>query len=126
MAQSVDPELFTIEARVKKAEDIPYVREQILATIKRFQTELAPVDKLKAIKSRERYAFTMGLDNSDSVASTVARWVAMKRTPDTIDKLYALYAQLTPTDLRDAVNKYLIEKNRTIVTLTGSNAGGGK
>ena len=29
--------------------------------------------------------------------------VALRRTPDTIDKLYALYSQLTPEDIRAAV-----------------------
>ncbi|MEP7353216.1 MAG: pitrilysin family protein [Acidobacteriota bacterium] len=123
MAQSVDPQLFTISARVKKVEDIPYVRQQILDTVEHFRKELGATDKLAAIKSRERYGFTMRLDNSESVASTAATWVALKRTPDTIDKLYAIYAQLTPDDLRAAVAKHLIEKNRTIVTLVGKEEG---
>jgi zinc protease len=126
MAQSVDPNLFAIEARVKKLEDVSYVRTQILDTIKRFQDQLVPADKLSAVKSRERYGFTMQLDNSQSVAAAVARYVALRRTPDTIDKLYTLYSRLTPEDIRAAARKYLTENNRTIVTLTGPAAGGGK
>jgi len=126
MAQSVDPNLFAIEARVKKPEDVSYVRTQILDTIKRFQDQLVPTEKLSAVKSRERYGFTMQLDNSQSVAAAVARYVALRRTPDTIDKLYALYSRLTPEDIRAAARKYLTENNRTIVTLTGTAAGGGK
>jgi zinc protease len=56
----------------------------------------------------------------------VARYVALKRTPDTIDRLFAVYAQLTPEDVRAAARKYLIESGRTIVSLTGPAAGGGK
>jgi zinc protease len=126
MAQSVDPNLFAIEARVKKPEDVSYVRTQILDTIKRFQDQLVPTEKLSAVKSRERYGFTMQLDNSQSVAAAAARYVALRRTPDTIDKLYALYSRLTPEDIRAAARKYLTENNRTIVTLTGTAAGGGK
>jgi len=126
MPQSVDPNLFEVEARVKKAEDVSYVREQILETIKKFQDDLVPSEKLSAVKSRERYGFTMQLDNSQSVAAAVARYIALRRTPDTIDKLYALYSRLTPEDVRAAARKYLTENNRTIVTLTGSAAGGGK
>ncbi len=126
MAQSVDPNLFAIEARVKKPEDVSYVRTQILDTIKRFQDELVPTEKLSAVKSRERYGFTMQLDNSQSVAAAVARYVALRRTPDTIDKLYTLYSRLTPEDIRAAARKYLTENNRTIVTLSGPAAGGGK
>jgi len=126
MSQSVDPNLFEVEARVKKAEDVSYVREQILQTIKKFQDNLVPSEKLSAVKSRERYGFTMQLDNSQSVAAAVARYIALRRTPDTIDKLYALYSRLTPEDVRAAARKYLTENNRTIVTLTGPAAGGGK
>jgi zinc protease len=126
MSQSVDPNLFEVEARVKKAEDVSYVREQILETIKKFQDDLVPSEKLSAVKSRERYGFAMQLDNSQSVAAAVARYIALRRTPATIDKLYALYSRLTPEDVRAAARKYLTENNRTIVTLTGPAAGGGK
>ena len=126
MAQSVDPNLFAIEARVKNPNDVPYVRAQILETIMRFQDELIPAEKLSGVKNRERYAFTMQLDNSQSVAAAVARYVALRRSPETIDKLYAIYSRLTPEDIRTAARKYLIENNRTIVTLTGQAAGGGK
>jgi|SRR5581483_6522353 len=125
MSQSVDPNLFEVEARIKNAGDMAYVRAQILDTIKKFQDDLVPAEKLDAVKNRERYAFTMQLDNSQSVAGTVARYIGLRRTPDTIDKLYALYSQLTPEDIRAAARKFLTENNRTIVTLTGPAAAGG-
>jgi zinc protease len=116
---SVDPDLFTIRARVKRPEDLPYVRAQILETVKRFQTELVAAGKLESVKKRERYGFALQLDNSESVAQTVAHYVALKRTPATIDRLFGKYAQLTPQDLREVARKYLMENGRTIVTLTG-------
>ncbi len=64
---SVDPDLFTIRARLKRVEDLPSIRAEILAAVKRFQDELIPADKLEAVKKRERYSFTMRLDNSESV-----------------------------------------------------------
>jgi len=126
VSRRVDPDLFEVDARVKRAEDVLYVRDQILDTVKRFQSELVAADKLAAVKNRERYQFTMQLDNSQTVAATVARYVALKRTPDTIDRLFAVFAQLTPEDIRAAARKYLVESGRTIVTLTGPAGGGGK
>jgi len=117
---SVDPDLFTIRARVKRPEDVPYVRDQILETVRRFQNELVPAAKLESVKKRERYGFALSLDNSETVAETVARYVALKRTPATIDLLYGEYAQLTPEDVREAARKYLVENGRTTVTLTGA------
>ena len=126
VSRRVDPDLFEVDARVKRAEDVQYVRDQILDTVKRFQSDLVATSKLEAVKSRERYQFTMQLDNSQTVAATVARYVALKRTPGTIDRLFAVFAQLTPEDIRAAARKYLVESGRTIVTLTGAAAGGGK
>jgi len=37
----------------------------------------------------------------------------------TIDRLYALYARISPEDIQRAAGKYFGVKNRTIVTLEG-------
>ena len=115
----VDPALFGISARVKKDADVPYVQSEILATVRQFADELVPQDRLEAVKSHLRYSFSLHMDNSEAVAQAVARAVPLRRSADTIDKLYALYAQLTPEDIRDAARKYLVADGRTIVTLTG-------
>jgi zinc protease len=122
----VDPDLFSINARVKRPEDLPYVRDQILETVKRFQNELVEQSKLDAVRNRDRYSFVMDLDNSESVAQAVTEYVALQRTPATIDRLYAQAAQLTPEDLREMARKYLVESQRTIVTLTGAANGGAR
>ena len=119
IGRHVDPNLFSIDARLKRAEDLPYVRDQILATVERFRRELVPVKRLETVKSRSRYQFALQMDNSQAVAATVARFVALKRTPGTIDKYFALYSRLTPEGVRAAARKYLTEASRTIVTLTG-------
>jgi zinc protease len=121
---STDPDLFTIRARVKRVGDLTYVRDQILATVQRFQNELVPAAKLEALKKRERYSFTLALDNPESVARTVAEYVALRRTPATIDRYYQVFGQLTPEDVREMARKYLVESGRTIVTLTGPPDGG--
>lgn len=115
----VDPFLFTILARVKKAEDIDYVKNQALDTVKAFTDKPVAAERLEAVKKRLRYEFSLRMDNSEAVASTVAHFVALRGTPETIDRIYSLYAQLTPEDIQNVARKYLSESNRTIVTLTG-------
>ena len=53
----------------------------------------------------------------------VLRLVALRRTPETMDRLFEQYAALTPEDVQKAAAKYLVENNRTTVTLSA--AGGG-
>jgi predicted Zn-dependent peptidase len=50
--------------------------------------------------------------------------VALRRTPETLNKLFEQYASLTPEDVRKAAAKYLTENARTVVTLTGPKGGG--
>ena len=113
----IDPELFTVMARVKDAKDVDYVRDQILATVKQFSETLVPAGKLAATRSRMRYEFALSLDSSEAIALNVAPYVGLRRTPETINNLYALYDQVSPEDIRNAARKYFAESNRSIVTL---------
>jgi zinc protease len=118
ISDHVDPHLFVAEARVKKPEDVEYVRDQVLAAVEQFRDKPVAAERLETVKKHLRYQFALRLDNSESVAATVARYVALRRTPETIDRIYALYGQLTPEDVQEMARKYLDEKRRTIVTLS--------
>src|SRR6185503_6085195 len=116
-SNQVDPELFVVLARVKDPKDVDYVREQIQATFKRYTTELIPAAKLDATRSRLRYSFAMAMDSSAAIASTLAPFISLRRSPDTIDKLAVLMDTITPEDVRELANKYFRDESRTIVTL---------
>lgn len=116
---STDPYLFTVMARVKNPADMDYVRDRILETAAGFRDNPVPKERLDTVKNHLRYGFSLRMDNSEAVAGTVARYVALRRTPETIDRLYAWYAKLTPEDVRSAAKKYLVDDGRTTVTLTG-------
>lgn len=114
-----DPFLFTVYARIKKPEDMDYVREQVLETIRGFRDRPVPRERLEAVKNHLRYSFILHMDNSEAVADALAHYVALRRTPETVERLYARYAALTPEELQQVARKYLVEDGRTIVTLTG-------
>ena len=115
---NLDPELFGVLARVKKVADLPSVQQQIIATVQSFATTPVDPKKLELLKQHLRYEFALQLNNSEAIAGAVAQFVALRRTPETINRYYDEYAKLTPADIRKAAQKYLIEKNRTVVTLT--------
>ena len=124
ISDHVDPSLFGVTARVKSAADIAYIRSQILATVKEFQDKPVDSARLDAVKKNLRYGFALRMDNSENVAAIVARFVALRRTPATIDRIYGMYAGLTPQDVLQAARRFLTENNRTEVTLTGKQSGG--
>jgi zinc protease len=115
----MDPYLFTVMARVKKQEDVGSVRDEILATLKQFRDEPAPAERLEAVKRHLRYQFALGLDNSEAIAGTLAHYVSLRRTPETINKIYEMYAQVTAGDIQQIARKYFVDSGRTILTLTG-------
>jgi zinc protease len=116
---SIDAGLFEIAARVKKAEDVDYVRGLILETVKTFQEKPVDIARLGTVRKRLRYQVALSMDNSETIARILSYYVALKRTPETMNALYDRYDTLTPEDVRLAAAKFLVEKGRTIVTLTG-------
>ncbi len=123
-ADRMDPELFYVESRVKDEKDLDHVRDEVLATYKRFTTELIPQDKLDATRSRLRYSFALSLNSSSAIAGTLASYVGLRGTPESVNKVYALYDRVTPEDVRAAAARYFVDQNRTIVTLTSKAKGG--
>ena len=117
-----DPELFYVEARIKDEKDMNYVRDQILATFKRCTAEAIPQEKLDQTRSRLRYSSALDMNSSEAIADTLAIYIGLRRTPETINKLFSLYDSITPEDIRDAAAKYFVDRHRTIVTLTKKGA----
>jgi zinc protease len=115
---SIDPGLFTIGARVRKMEDAVYVRDQILRTMARARSELIDAQLLEDAKSNLRYSFVRSLDNTESIAATVARFAIHERSFNTLNRVYALFDVLTPEDLRAAAQRYFTDESLVLATLS--------
>jgi zinc protease len=117
-----NPELFTIYARIKNPKDIDYVREQILLTFARFSKEPVDQAKLDATRSRIRYSLALRMNSSSAIANALAPYIGLRRTPETVNKLFALYQRITPQDVKMIAGQYFVPNNQTIVTLTTKGA----
>lgn len=113
-----DPELFVVATKVKDVKDTDYVRQQILETYQHFTKELVAKTRLDSTRSRLRYQFALGMDSSEAIAGALAGYIGLRRTPLTIDKLFALYDTITPEDMRAMASRYFVDNHRTIVTLS--------
>ncbi len=113
----VDPYLLTVMARVKDPKDVNYVRQEIIKTFDSFKTTKVSKERLEAVKSNLKYSFALTMDNSEAIASTLAPYVALRRTPEAINKLFDVYASITPEDIQQMASRYFVEKHRTVVTL---------
>ena len=114
---NIDPELPTIAARVKKLDDSPYVRDEILKTMAAARAAAPDAKRLEEAKSNLRYGFARTLDNTEAIAATLARFVRYRRSYATLNQLYRVYASLTPTDLQAAARTYLTDERLVVTTL---------
>ena len=113
-----DPPLFEIIARITKPDQTDHVRDAVLAEIERLKTE--PVDEavLADTKSAMRYGFARGLDSPGPIAETLGHYLQLTGDPETVNRVYELYAAVTAEDIRMIATKYFAETNRTVVLLT--------
>jgi zinc protease len=115
---NVDPELIYVFARVKKAEDALYVRDEILRAVAKARAEPVDARKLEEAKSNLRYSFTARLDNTDTIAGTLARYVRYRRSYDTVNNVFRVYESLTPADLDAAARRYFVDDSLLVTTLS--------
>ncbi|MDQ6719004.1 MAG: insulinase family protein [Gemmatimonadota bacterium] len=115
---NVDPELFTVTARLKDPKDAPYVRDEILRTINRARTELVPAWKLDDTKASQRYSFARAMDNTNTIAGLIGEYAKFSRSYNTLNNVFRQYDALTPADLRAAAKKYFTDNNLVVSTLS--------
>jgi zinc protease len=113
----VDPNLFTVLARVKKADDLPAVEGAIVAELKRIAREGIDDKTLREVLSHVKYGFAGQLATADKTANVAAQFVALTGHLDAINTYFALYDKVTPADVKRVAAQYFTPSNRTVVTL---------
>jgi len=114
---TADPYLTTVYARLKKPEDAPYVRDAILAAIARARVTPPSPQRLADAKSNARYGLLRSLDNTESIAALLARYVRFRRSFETLNNIYGVYDALTPADLVAAGQTFLTDTRLVQTTL---------
>ncbi len=113
----LDPYLFTVVARVKQSERTGDVRRAIEDELDRLPAEPPAEERLKQVQSHLFYRFVLGLNRSDAVAAQLAPFLALRRTPETVNRLFGTYASVAPRDLAAAAGRWFRREGRTVVTL---------
>jgi zinc protease len=118
LPESIDPYLLTVMARVKNPADIWYVRDAILKTFAKFRLEPVSNQKLGHMKSHMKYSFAAGMDNSEAIAAALVPYFTKTRDPETINRVYNLYDNITASDILENAKKYLTDKRLVVVSLS--------
>jgi zinc protease len=115
-----DPSLFEILARVKEEKDLTVVRDEILSKLEELKAKPLSESELADVKSNFRYSFAMNLNTPDSVAGVLANYLNLTADPEAVNKVFALYEEVTPADIQRVAQKYFTKENRTVITLKGA------
>ncbi len=113
----VDPNLFLILARVKKAKDMAYVEQVIAEETARVAREGVDEKTLAEILAHNRYGFARGLATADNVALVASDFLSLTGRLSSIDEHFALLGKVTSADVQRVAAKYFVPSNRTVVTL---------
>jgi zinc protease len=62
------------------------------------------------------------MNSSSAIANVLAPYIGLRRTPETINKVFALYQRITSEDIKKIASQYFLPNNQTIVTLTTKGA----
>jgi zinc protease len=119
----VDPNLFTVLARVKKAEDLGYVEKAIDDEIARVAREGVDEKTLQEVLSNIRYSFAGHLSTADNVAVTAAEFIAIGKVIGVINAFYAGYPKVTSSDVQRVARAIFTVPNRTVVTMVSDKKG---
>ena len=115
-----DAPLFEIGARVKKADDLPAIKQEIEQTIAQFQSTPVDAKRLSDVIRRRRYGFLMRLDTPDRVAGGLAQIVAITGGIEAVDAYYSALSRVTPQDVMHAAAKYFVPSRRTVAIVKGT------
>ena len=66
----------------------------------------------------------MSLDSPDQIANSLAEFIWLTGSPESLNRYYALYDQVTPNDIQAAAKKYFVPEGLTVGTI-GPGATGG-
>ncbi len=115
----VDPNLFSVLARVRRPEHLPEVEAAIDGEIARIAEEGVDDRTLQEVLSSIRYSFAHGLTTADKVAGIGAHFIALAGDLPSVNAYHAQYPRVTAEDVRRVARTYFVPDNRTLVTLAG-------
>jgi zinc protease len=121
-----DPRLFYYLATMKRPEDLAAVRSAVDAAIAELAAGRVDTARLEAVKSHLRYSLLASLETPEEVGELLALFVAPTGDLGAVDAEFARLASVGPADVSTFARRYLVDDNRTEVTLTGKRAGGAR
>ncbi len=119
-----DPYLIGIQASFINKDDFQYVRDQISIAIEEIKKNGVDEIILEETKSNLKYSYAMSIDNPDAIANSLSHYIYLTGDPESINKAYSLYDEVTIEDIKIVANKYYVDNALIIATISSDENGG--
>jgi zinc protease len=123
---SRDPNLISISASVVKAEDMQYVKDEIVKALENAKTTSVDAKTLNDTKAHLKNSYAMRIDNPTAIAESLSAYTWLTGDPESLNRLYAQYEKVTAQDLMNVAKKYFAATALTVGTIGPGEAGGVK
>ncbi|MEJ8801447.1 M16 family metallopeptidase [Pontibacter sp. H249] len=114
---SRDPNLISVSASVIKADDMQYVKDELMKALNEAKTKPVDAQKLADTKSRIKYGFAMSMDSPDAIANSLSRFIWLTGDPESLNNIYGVFDTITAQDLMNAAKKYFVNQTLTVGTI---------
>jgi zinc protease len=121
-----DPNLISIQGSLVDKKDLQYFKDEVVKAIENVKQNGVDPDKLAKTKSNLKYRFAMSIDDPSTIAGSLCHYIMLTGDPESLNKLYALYDQVTVDDIMMVANKYFVPEGLTIATISEDKNGGVK
>jgi len=121
---SHDPYLINIQASFISKDDFQYVRDQITIAIEEIKMNGVDDALLEETRSNLKYSYAMSIDNPDAIANSLSHYIYLTGDPESLNRSYALYDEVTVEDVKRVANKYYVDNALIIATISSDENGG--
>ena len=112
-----DPYLVGLIVRVRDPAQVARVKSRIVDYFEGLKAQPLDQATLDRVQSRLRYQFALSLDSPQAIAATLADFIGLEPTPETINRFYRAVAELDGPTLSQIASRYFLPAHRTVVTL---------
>jgi zinc protease len=123
---SRDPNLISISASVKDKKDMQYVKDEIVKAVEKVKTDGVDAKILTDTKNYLKYSYAMSIDDPEAIANSVAHYIYLTGDPESLNRLYAMYDEVTIEDIKNAAKQFFVPTCLTIATISADSEGGVK
>ncbi|MFM2207015.1 MAG: hypothetical protein RL213_990 [Bacteroidota bacterium] len=113
-----DPYLVSVEASLVNAADLQMVKDRITETLAKAAQGSLDMKDMEAARMNIKNSFRMRIDNPTSIAENLSFFTWLSGDPESLNRYYANYDQVTAADLQRVAKKYFVPERLTVGTIS--------